>query len=445
MACACRRCYKKIGKLLLLLLLLVAVFPTATLGAVNDTYIIPVEGDIDSGNTAFIRRAYADAISAGAGAILFEIDTYGGYIDEAIDIKDLIVSSQVPTVCFIKNKAISAGALIALAGDHTSMRAGTTIGAAEPRVGEEKADEKVLSMWSAQLSAVAERNGRDGQIAAAMADSDIVIEGIKEKDKLLTLSDSEALALGMADAICADAEACAAHFGYSTSTVRVEESLKEKVVSWLSNPYVAAILLTVGIVGIIIEILTPGFGIFGSVGVISFVCFFLGNYWGGSAGWGSIILFIAGIFLLLMEIFFIPGFGIAGVLGLAAMFAGIVFASPTLQYAAIALVIALVVSILLIILLLKNRRTRKIWGKLILGEKQENVEGYSSQDLTQNQLLGCVGRALTPLRPAGTAMINGERVDVITQGEFLDPETEIEVISISGGRVVVKAFHPEEK
>ena len=127
------------------------------------------------------------------------------------------------------------------------------------------------------------------------------------------------------------------------------------------------------------------------------------------------------------------------------MFGGIVFASPSLQYAAIALVIALVVSVLLIVLLLKNRRTRKIWGKLILGEKQENVEGYSSQDLSQNQLLGCVGRALTPLRPAGTAMINGERVDVIAQGEFLDPETELEVISVSGGRVVVKAFCPEQK
>ncbi|MEG1500559.1 MAG: NfeD family protein, partial [Clostridiales bacterium] len=345
---------------------------------------------------------------------------------------------SAPTVCFVDKKAISAGALIALSGEKLVMRPGTTLGAAEPRAGSEKADEKTVSMWTSQLSAVAEARGRNGLIAAAMSDSDIAIEGVIEKGKLLTLGDKQALNLGMIDAVLDTREEIIRDFHLPSTVVEIDPSFKQQAVQWLSSPYIASILLTIGIAGIVIEIFTAGFGVFGAVGMISFLAFFIGNFWAGNAGLGAILLFLLGAFLIIMEIFVIPGFGVPGVLGIASILFSIIFASPDIQYAAISIVIALAGSIVLIAISLKNRRTRKLWSKIILSQKQENKEGYSSQNLVQENLLGCYGLAVTPLRPAGTAIFDNKRIDVVTEGEFLDKDTPIEVIEVSGGRVVVK-------
>ncbi len=429
-----------LGLFITLIFLFSAPFAFASMG---DTYIIPIKGDIGNGNLFYVQRAYVDAITSGAGAIIFEIDTYGGSIDTALKFKDLIMSSQVPTVCFVDNKAISAGVLIALAGEKLVMRPGTTIGAAEPRLGSEKADEKTVSMWSGQLAAVAEARGKDGKIAAAMADSDIAIEGLVEKDKLLTLGSQQALSLGFIDAVLDSRAEVMEEYSLPGEEVEIEPTLRENAVKWLSSPYIAAILLTLGIAGVIIELFIPGFGVFGVIGVLSFIAFFLGNFWAGSAGWGSIILFLVGMIFIAVEVFVIPGFGVTGILGIAAMIAGIFLASPSAQYAIISLLIAIIASIILIVISVKNRKTRKIWRKIILSQKQENSEGYSSQDLEQNRLLNAYGKAITPLRPAGTALINGNRVDVVTEGQFVVEGASIQVVSVSGGRVVVKEGAPE--
>lgn len=423
--------------LVLILVLLLFLSPGA-FAAVGDTYIIPIEGDIAGGNYQFVQKAYTEAIVSGAAAIIFEIDTYGGAVDTAINFKDLIMSSQVPTVCFVDDKAISAGALIALAGEKLVMRPGTTIGAAEPRLGTQKADEKTVSMWTAQLRAVAEARGKDGNLAAAMSDSDIVIEGLIEKDKLLTLGAEQALSLGFIDGVMDTRAEVMEAFDLPGNMIEIQPTFKENAVKWLSSPFVAAILLTLGIVGIVLEIILPGSGVFGTLGALAFLAFFIGNFWTGSAGWGSVFLFLTGLFLIILEIFVIPGFGIAGMAGIAAVFGGIILASPDLSYAFISLAIALVASVVLIALSIKNKKTRNVWKKFILFQKQENQEGYSSQNLEQNRLLGAIGRTLTPLRPAGTALINGKRVDVVTEGQFMLQAVSIEVISVSGGRVVVK-------
>lgn len=403
------------------------------------TYVIPIRGDIDNGNLLFVQRAYSEALSGGAEAIVFEIDTYGGSIDSAINIKDIIMSSQVPTVCFVTNKAISAGSLIALAGEQMAMRPGSTIGAAEPRVGSQKADEKTLSMWSAQLSSVAEARGRDGKIAAAMADSDIVIEGLIEKGKLLTLSDSQALAYKMTDAVLESRQEVIDHFALPASSVTViDQTYRERVVQWLSSPYVAAVLLTLGMAGLIIELLTAGsFGIFGSIGLLSFILYFTGNIWAGNAGIGTVLLFVAGIFLIIMEIFVVPGFGVPGVLGILSIIGSIFFASPSVSYALTSLLTALVATVVLVAVSIKNKKTRKIWKKIILSQKEETQGGYVAPDVSLASYLGAKGRALTILRPAGTGEFGGKRVDVVTLGEFIGMGKEIEVIAVEGGRVIV--------
>ena len=297
------------------LIILVVALPSFAAAEGDTTYIIPISGDIDNGNLLFIQRAYTEAVLNDAGAIIFEIDTYGGEVDTAISIKDIIMASEVPTVCFVNNKAISAGSLIALAGEKLVMRPGTTIGAAEPRVGSEKADEKIVSMWAAELRETAESRGKDGEIAAAMADSDIVIAGLIEKDKLLTLGAQDALSYGMTDAILNNYSEIVAEFDLPDNIVETDLTFRERIVKLMSSPYIAAILLTIGIAGIIIEIFTAGFGVFGAIGLLAFVTFFVGNIWAGNGGWGPILFLTLGVFLIAMEIFVIPGFGVPGILG----------------------------------------------------------------------------------------------------------------------------------
>ncbi|MCL2817732.1 MAG: nodulation protein NfeD [Clostridiales bacterium] len=424
--------------LLVVFSLVLFALPASGAGT-GGTWVITIKGNIDEAQTLFVQRAYAEAIAGGAQAIIFEIDTLGGYLIDAIAIKDVIYDSTVPTVCFVTKKAISAGSLLALAGDNTVMRKGTTIGAAEPRLGNEKADEKTVSYWAAELRTIAEARERRGDIAAAFADSDIVIPGYSKEGKILTLTDSEALDLGMSDATLDTIDDVIAKFELPAYVKTLTKNLQENIAGWLSNPIVAAILLMIGIAGILIEIFTAGsFGVFGTVGLISFALFFAGNIWAGNAGVGSVILFVVGLILLIVELFVTPGFGVAGVAGIAAVFAGIVWASPSVSYALTSLALGLAGSVVLVALSLRFKKTRRVWNRLILSVRQENESGYISADATLPSLMGQSGVALTPLRPAGSAKIAERRVDVVTEGDFIEAGAAISVIAVEGLRVVVK-------
>jgi len=153
---------------------------------------------------------------------------------------------------------------------------------------------------------------------------------------------------------------------------------------------------------------------------------------------GAILLFLVGLVLIIMEIFLIPGFGITGVLGIAAIFASLVMASANFSTAILTLAGALLLAIIIIAVTLKNRQTRKVWGKLILSHKQETDKGYASLDLGLAAYMGKRGKAITTLRPAGTADIEGKRLDVVTSGEFIEAGSDIEVILVEGMRVVVR-------
>ncbi len=208
---------------------------------------------------------------------------------------------------------------------------------------------------------------------------------------------------------------------------------------WLTNSVVSTILLILGIFGVVVEIATVGsFGVFGVVGVASFILYFMGTLWSGSLTSLSVWLLLGGLILLALEIFVTPGFGVTGGLGIMGILAALVLASPNPAAAVLSLLVALVVSGVLIGFSLKNRKTRKLWGKLVLQQKSDQESGYSAPDPGLMRFLGKTGLASTVLRPAGSAMINGERVDVVTDGEFIEAGTEVEVVLIEGLRVVVK-------
>jgi membrane-bound serine protease (ClpP class) len=405
----------------------------------GETYVIPIHGDIENGNLLFIQRAHQEAVDKGAVAVIFDIDTFGGYLDSAIAIADLISKSPLPTYCYVNSKALSAGSLIALAGETLLMSPSATIGAAEPRLLNQTADTKVVSMWAGELRSAAERRGRDGQLAAAFADADIEIEGLSERGKLVTLTAAQSLEYGLADGVCNSRDALIEEYGLPASVVDTEKRFQEKTGGWLSNPWISLILLTLGIAGIVIEIATAGsFGLFGAVGLLSFSLYFVGHFWAGNIGMGAILLFLVGLILLVLEIFVIPGFGFTGIAGILAVLTSLVLASPNFNQAVLTLGGALLAAIVIIVITLKNKKTRRVWGKLILSHKLEAKEGYSSHDDSLAAYVGKRGKALTTLRPAGTADIGGKRLDVVTSGEFIEAGSSLEVILVEGTRMVVR-------
>jgi membrane-bound serine protease (ClpP class) len=402
-------------------------------------YVIPIEGMIDKGLANFVERVYREADKQGVNWVILEIDTPGGLIEEAKRIRKIIDQSKTPTIAYVTGGAISAGALPALTSPELIMAPGATMGAAEPRLGESKAEEKVVSYWAGELAGAAEKNGRRADIARAMADTDIEIPGLVEKGKLLTLTAKQAQEYEMIDGILASRSEVLKTYGLEQAKLfELAPNFTEKVARWATNPYISSVLLTIGIAGFIIEIFTVGFGIAGIIGTIALALFFGGNILAGFSGIGVVLLFLLGLILLALEAFVIPGFGVAGIGGIVSIVGSIFLSAPSLEQAATSLVIAIVGTVVLVALGFKFLPTRKIFRRLVLETKQENTTGYVAGTPRLHKLEGKEGRTLTPLRPAGTAEIDNLRIDVITEGGFIDANAEVKVIKVEGSRVVVQ-------
>ncbi len=420
----------------LTLALWLAAFPAYAAGGV---YRAELDGEISEYMVNYLERAYDEAEAADASAVLLDLDTYGGYVTAAVSIKQIIMDAELPTYCYVNDKAISAGSLIALSCDKIVMKQGGSIGAAEPREGDEKADEKVVSFWTAQLEGAAEAHGRDSRLAAAMSDSTVTIEGLSEAGKLLTLTAEQAAAYGIADAMVAsDAEAYAALGIDRADITEVAYSFQEQASRVLGNSVVATLLLTVGIGSLVLEVLFAGVGAFAALGVTALALYFIGALLVSYTAWIAIALAVAGLVLLIMEIFVIPGFGICGVLGIASIIGAVICVAPSFSVAMLQLAIALAVAALLVAISLKCGRTRRVWSRLILKDATSTAGGYVSPPPTINHLVGKTGVALTDLRPSGAALIEGKRTDVLTEGSFVKRGTAVKVIRVEGSGVVVE-------
>lgn len=410
-------------------------------------YLIPVEGTIEKGLTEMLKKAFQQAEEERANLIVLEIDSPGGFVNAAEDIEKLITRQEIPTVAYVTGGALSAGALIAFSADELVMAPGTTIGAAEPRIGTERADEKIVSAWSSRLAAraarAAEKNDRDPERAAdlakAMVDADLSIPGVVEAGKLLTLTDRQAFELGLSDGTAASMEELLWQKGYAGAGVaRYHSSLAEKLARWVTSPTIMPLLLTIGIAGLVIEIFTVGFGIPGLLGVIALSLYFGGSIISGLSGWEAILIFLLGLILLAVEVLILPGFGVAGIIGIASLVISIVLAAPSLEQAVISLVLALIGTIALLVVSIKFMPTRRVWQKLILGVKQQTEGGYVAPEVSMERLKGAQGVSVSILRPAGVAEIDGERIDVVAEGSFIPSGTPVQVIKVEGTRVIVK-------
>lgn len=421
-----------------LLLLLMFVGVNVVGAASSIVYSVPIQGEIEPGLAAFIARGLALAERNDA-VLLLEINTFGGRVDAATEIKDLLLKAKVPVIAFVSERAWSAGALIALSAPQVAMAPGSSIGAAEPR----PMDEKTVSALRAEFEATAGRAGRDPRLAGAMVDADLVIEDLVEKGKILTLSAEKAVEWGMADLLATSRHEVLGHFGYDNyELVSLAPHWAERIARLLTNSTISSLLLTLGFLGLVFEITTPGWGVPGTGGLLALVLFFGGRYVSGLAGFEEIGLFVLGIVLLALEVFVIPGFGLAGILGLIAVIVSVVLVFGNVQAALISLFIALSVSILAFILLWKRIKKTAFWQRLVLSHVESTDEGYRAPtDL--GQLLGHQGVTLTPLRPAGTVVIDQTRYDVVSEGVFIPQNSLVEVVLLEGTRIVVREISKE--
>ena len=424
-------------------LLLMLFSPSAGAAGVESdiekVYIISVENAVEQGLSSYMERAFGVvAQDPLAKLVILEIDTPGGLVTAAQSIRKTIESCPLETVALVKGGAISAGTYIAMSCDKIAMQPGTTIGDVEPRVGNEPADEKFLSYWRAEMSSLAEAHGRDKEIAKAMVDRGAVIEGLKQEGQLLTLTAYEAMEVGYADYLVADRHELKAVYGLAhADDASVESSAAEKMARFITNPAVAPFILMIGIAGVIIEVLTAGFGVAGIVGGGCLVLYFAGHYIAGLTGLGGILLFAVGVVLMIVEAL-IPGFGVPGICGILCFTASIILMAPDFQTGVQSFAIALVGAMILIGLAVKFLSKSKYWDKISLQTSLGKEGGYISQQEDFHIYIGRKGKSMTALRPAGiVALDDGKRLDVVSEGEFIEQGQPVVIVQADGPRVVV--------
>jgi len=427
------------ARVLFLFLIFMCLWGSAARGAESGdpVYVVEVSGTIDGALAAVVSQGVSEAEARGAEAVVIRIDTPGGQVDAALRIRDVLLGAAVPTVALVDSRAWSAGALIALACERIAVVPGASIGAAEPI----PASEKNISAVRAEFEATAEARGRDPDLAAAMVDASISLPDVVDEGKLLTLRAGRALELGLADLEADGLRPLLEQLDLGGARVqRFEPTVGQNLARFLTNPIVSAVLLAVGFIGIIIEVVSPGFGVPGVLGLLGLGLYFFAHIVAGAAGWWALLLFVGGVVLLATEII-VPGFGVFGVGGILAVLAAIFLAAGSPEQAALSLTIALGITVAAIAVSWRLLRRRGFFSRLALLVSQAPDAGYVAPR-DQHELEGAVGRALTNLRPAGAVSIDGRRVDAVTEGDYIRSGTPVRVLRVEGSRVIVAAVEP---
>jgi membrane-bound serine protease (ClpP class) len=473
-------------KNLFLLIISLALLSPCFSQSQNTVYVIAVKGVIDLGLSSFIRRALSEAKANNAKAIILEIDTFGGRLDATVEITDSLEKIKpIPTIAFIDDHAWSAGALISLACEKIIMSDGSSIGSAEPQAiggfGEKDKliDEKTVSALRAKFKAMAEKNHHPANLALAMVDKDAQVQLVKIKDetrilnaqeleekksqykekdirviktinpkgKLLNLTAKEAKEFDLADEILNTRGEILDYLQLKKADItELKPNWSEAMVRFITHPMLSPLLLTLGFLGILFELKIPGWGLSGTLGVLFLALFFWGHYLAGLANWVEVAMFVIGLILLFLEVFVIPGFGIAGVSGICLIIAGIFLALikhplhiPRIELtrAIYTVIYAMGLTSIGIILVLRFLPKSSLWKNIVLSAEEKKEAGFqSAPDL--NMYIGKTGKSITVLRPSGRAVFEGKIMDVISQGDFIEKDKSVKVIAAEGSELIVE-------
>ncbi|GGF17852.1 NfeD family protein [Echinicola rosea] len=421
--------------------------------SIKKVYVLEIQDNIDPRMNRKVQLALEEASVVGADILLIHMDTYGGAVNDADDIRTMLLEANIPTISFIDKDAASAGALISIACDSIYMAPGASIGAATVVMGGsgEAAPDKYQSYMRSMMRSTAEANGRDPKIAEAMVDEKLVIEGITEEGSVITFSVSEAIKNGFCEAEVRSIDEAIKQFGIQDyELIEHEMSIVEQIISIFLNPAISGFLILIIIGGIYFEIQTPGIGFPLAAAVTAVILYFIPYYLTGLTENWEIIVFVLGIILLALELFVIPGFGVAGILGIVCILTGLTLGmlpndvfdfsfvpSEELFAALVTVILASVLAIGGIFMLAPKVNEWKAFSKITLTTTQKKEDGYTSywysDDLLQKE-----GTAHTRLMPSGKILIDDQLYDAHSRGEFIDQGEKIKVISTEGTSLKVK-------
>ncbi|MBF0452485.1 MAG: ATP-dependent Clp protease proteolytic subunit [Candidatus Magnetomorum sp.] len=453
----------------------------------SSVYVGSISGDVEPAMAAYVARMLEIADQPDAVLIL-EMDTFGGRVDAALKIVDeLTQTKHVKTIAYVTQKAISAGALIALACDTLYMKPHTTIGDCAPITydndGPQMLGEKFQSPLRAKFRTLAKKNGYPVLLAEAMVSSEKAVyeiigqdnqlnymdqndyddlteaekknivrkRTIVPKGELLTMDDIEAHELGFSQKSVASLEALQADLSLSNiPVIDIGESWSEQLVRIIYS--ISSILLMIGLAAMYMELKSPGFGLFGVIGLIFLGIVFFGQYFVGLSDHLELLLIGLAIILMGFEIFVFPGFGISGLTAIACIALALILSfqdfviprpdmpweSQLMLHNSIKVLGAAVVAWVLSIVLFRFIVPKT--AHFISGPYLDTTlkHAHSAEESTLALRIGDQGLALTVLRPAGKMSVDRNTYDVLTQGEFIPQGCEIRVIRIKGTKIIVK-------
>jgi membrane-bound serine protease (ClpP class) len=431
-------------------------------------YVFPIRDEIGKPTFRVMKEAFREAIQKKADFMLIHLNTYGGLVNIADSMRTRILNTSVPVLCFIDNQAISAGALIAIACDSIYMRIGGNIGAATvvDQTGAAVPD-KYQSFMRSTMRATAESHGkdtvvaggdtivrwhRDPHIAEAMVDPRISVEGIDDSSKVLTFTAEEAIRNGFCEGLAVNIPDVLKKAGISNYEIlSYSPGAIDKIIGFLLSAVVQGILIMVMIGGIYYELQSPGIGFPLVLALTAALLYFAPLYLEGLAAHWEVLLFLAGIALVILEIFAFPGFGVAGIAGIVLIIVGLTLslvdniafrfegeeAMSQLARALFTVVVSVFASFVLTLLGAKRFAYSRALSGLSLHTVQDQKEGYIGINMRQKEMIGKLGTAHTMLRPSGLIVIEGEYFDAKAEIGYIDKGEAVRVIRDEAGQLYV--------
>ncbi|WP_421869683.1 NfeD family protein [Marinoscillum sp.] len=414
---------------------------------------LKIQDNIDPRTNRYSELGLIAAEEQDVDYVILELDTYGGALNDADEIRTRILNFETPIYAYINKDAASAGALISIACDSIYMAPGSSIGAATVVTQDgSAAPDKYQSYMRSIMRSTAEATGRNPQIAEGMVDEDIDLDSIATQGKVVTFSVTEAIQYGFCEAKVNSIQEILNRSNIDNyEVIEYKLGTADKIIQLFLNPFVSGILILVIIGGIYFELQTPGVGFPILASIIATVLYFTPYYLNGLAENWEIIAFFAGVALIAAEIFVIPGFGVAGISGLILTLGSLIlvmlnndafdfsFVNMDDIFIAVATTLAgLLGSIIIMFLGGVRLANSKVFQRIALSDVQNHDQGFTSSFYKEKSLVGKKGKAYTILRPSGRVEIDGEMYDAFTRGNYIDAGTEIEVISDEGTSLKVK-------
>lgn len=424
------------------------------IAAQGRVYVLDLRDEVHSSMARYVNRGFEAAQQAGAKAIIVHLDTYGGRVDFADSIRSRILKSPIPTVAYVDRNAASAGALIALACDSIFMAPASSMGAATVVDGHtgEAAPDKYQSYWRGVMRATAEANGRDPKIAEKMVDQKLDLPGISPAGQVITFTKQDAIDHGYSEGTLDNLQAVAEAIGMKDAQlIYYEGSGVDKAIDFLNWEVVSAILILLLFGGIIFEFKTAGMGKGGVVALLAAFLFFVPHYVNGLAETWEVAVFLMGILFIAAELFVIPGFGVAGILGIGFTLIGVTAAllensGVSMEYltlndilkALATVCVLMATSVIVVIWAAKWLVTSKVAHPYVDQSTQSKEQGYTALRGELLDLVGLEAVAATDLRPVGHIIVNGKQFDAEAHEGYITKGQSVVVERVKSLSLIVR-------